>query len=97
MDDFEKYLAEQLKDPEFKREWDALAGERELKNSVKRARKKRKISQKTLSEKTGIAQSDISRIENGYSNPSWETILRLAEGLGMKVKLVFEPMDDTGN
>ena len=47
------------------------------------------IAQKQLSEATGIAQGDISKIENGCANPSLKTIERIAQGMGKKLKLEF--------
>ena len=55
------------------------------------ARQKKQLTQKELSELTGIAQADISRLENGNANPSLQTLQRLAEGLGMVLKLEFIP------
>lgn len=55
------------------------------------ARNSQHITQKELSEKTEITQADISRIENGTRNPSHAMVKRLAEGLGMRLKLEFMP------
>ena len=49
------------------------------------------MTQKELSELTGIAQGDISKLENGSANPSLKTLQRLAEGMGMTLKLEFVP------
>ena len=57
------------------------------------ARKTQNITQRELSEKTGITQADISRIENGTRNPSLSMMKRLAEGLGMVLKLEFVKSD----
>ena len=57
-----------------------------------KVRKERGLTQKQLSELTGISQSDISRIENGTKNPSLEMIKRLAIGMGMRLKLEFIPV-----
>ena len=48
--------------------------------------------QKQLSEKTGITQADISKLESGNANPSLRTLQRLASGMGMKVKIEFQPI-----
>ena len=40
---------------------------------------------------TGIAQADISKLENGSANPSLRTLRRLAAGMGMQLKLEFVP------
>ncbi len=42
--------------------------------------------------KTGIAQADISNLESGKANPSLRTLQRLASGMGMKVKIEFQPI-----
>ena len=88
---FDDYLAEQMKAPEFKAEWDRLEPEFAIVEAIYEARMKKQLSQKQLSELTGIAQADISRMENGNANPSIKTLQRLAEGLGMKLKLEFVP------
>jgi transcriptional regulator with XRE-family HTH domain len=49
------------------------------------------MTQKELSEKTGIAQGDISKLERGNSNPSIRTLQRLAAGMGMSIQLKFIP------
>ncbi len=48
-------------------------------------RKSRKWTQGTLSRHTGIATSTISKVENNQLSPSFETLLRLAEGLGVEL------------
>ncbi len=51
------------------------------------------MTQKDLSEATGITQADISRIENGTRNPSLKMVKRLAAGMGMRLKLEFLPVN----
>lgn len=89
---FRDYLNEQLQNPEFKKEFDALEPEYALRQAIIDARNSANISQKELSERTGIAQADISKLENGNANPSLKTLTRLAEGLGMMLKISFEPI-----
>ena len=50
------------------------------------------MTQKDLSVRTGITQADISRIENGTQNPSLSMVKKLAQGLGMQLKLEFIPI-----
>jgi DNA-binding XRE family transcriptional regulator len=92
---FRETLNEQLKDPEFKIEYDAKSAEYQLINAILDARKAANITQKQLAEKTGIAQSDISKIENGNANPSLKTIERIASGMGMTVRVEFVPAKQT--
>ena len=89
---FRESLNEQLKDPEFKEEWDALEPEFQVIRAILNARHEKNITQKELAELTGIAQADISRMENGNANPSLQTLKRLAAGLGMAVKVDFVPL-----
>ena len=91
MSDFRDYLNEQLKNPEFKKEWDDLEPEYNTIQAMIDARKKCNMTQKELAEKTGIDQSDISKIERGNANPSLSTLKRLAEGMDMILKLEFIP------
>ena len=88
---FRDYLNEQLKDPAFKAEWDALEPEFAIIQAMIDARRESGLTQKELSERTGIAQSDISKLENGNANPSIRTLQRLAAGMGMKLKIEFLP------
>lgn len=61
----------------------------ELGASLTKARNIAKVTQKELAEKVHIYQGDISKIERGAANPSVKTLQRLAEGMGMRVKIEF--------
>lgn len=91
MSSFNAYLKEQLKDPAVKAEYDALEPEFFIIQAMIDARKASGLTQKQLAEKTGIAQADISKLENGNANPSLRTLQRLAEGMGMHIRLEFVP------
>jgi len=65
------------------------AAEQEILQAVVNARKQSGLTQKELSARTGIAQSDISKLEQGNANPSIRTLQRLAAGMGMKIRLEF--------
>ena len=88
---FRETLNEQLKNPEFKKEWDALEPEYQIIKAMLDTRNEKAMTQKQLADITGIPQADISRLENGNANPSLKTLQRLAEGMGMKLKLEFVP------
>ncbi|HIQ67815.1 MAG TPA: helix-turn-helix transcriptional regulator [Candidatus Faecousia excrementigallinarum] len=95
MSSFNDLLKEQLKDPQFKAEWDALEPEYAIVQAIIDARKRSGLTQKELSDRSGINQADISRIERGVGNPSLRTIKRLASSMGMTVKLEFTPVRPT--
>lgn len=91
MSNFNDYLSQKMKDPVFKAEYDALEPEFSIIQAMIDARKASGLTQKQLAEKTGIAQADISKLENGSANPSLRTLRRLAAGMGMQIKLEFVP------
>ena len=92
MSEFKEFLEEQLQDPEFRKEWDALEPEFAIVKTLMAARKNIGLTQKQLSERTGIAQSDISKLECGDGNPSLKTLKRLAFAMDMNLKLEFVPI-----
>lgn len=87
---YNDYKKEILKNDEIKSEYDALAPEYDIIEAMIIARKNLNLTQEDLSEKTGINQADISRIENGTRNPSLKMLKKLASGLGMQLKLEFK-------
>lgn len=91
MSDFRNYLNTQLKNPEFQKEWDDSEPEYNLIHAMVEARKEKNLTQKQLAERTGIDQSDISKIETGNANPALSTLKRLADGLDMVLKLELVP------
>lgn len=91
MTSYKDFKKQALKDPEVKAEYDALQPEYDIIQAMIDVRKSQHMTQKELSEKTGITQADISRIENGTRNPSLAMVKRLAAGMGMTLKLEFVP------
>ena len=53
---FKDILNEELKDPEFKKEWDGLEEDYKLMSAMADIRKELNVSQKELSSRTGISQ-----------------------------------------
>ena len=90
MNDLDRYLEEQLKDPEFREEYEKLQPEYEIMRSLIDARIRQNLTQKELSERSGIRQSNISRIESGAASPTVATLQALARGMGKKLKISFE-------
>jgi predicted transcriptional regulator len=89
MTNFKDFLAEQLQDDEIRKEYEALEPEFAITQAIIDARTSNGLTQKELSERTGIAQSDISKLENGNANPSIKTLQRLAEAMGKSLKIEF--------
>lgn len=59
--------------------------------AIVEARTSQNLTQKELAERTGINQADISKLENGTRNPSVNLLKRLADGMGMMLKIEFVP------
>lgn len=82
---------EQMQNPEFVKEYEAIQPEMDVIRAIVDARTSQNITQKELAERTGINQADISKLENGTRNPSINLLKRLAEGMGMVLKIEFVP------
>lgn len=91
MKTFDEMLAKQMKDEEFKKEYEAIQPEMDVIRAIVDARTSQNLTQKELSERTGINQADISKLENGTKNPSINLLKRLAEGMGITLKIEFVP------
>ena len=92
MTNYKDFLNEQLQNEDFKKEYDELDAEFSIIQAMLDARKAAGLTQKDLAARTGIAQADISKLENGNANPSLRTLQRLADGMGMKLKIEFVPV-----
>ena len=87
-----EFMQEQLRDPEFKKEYEEIQPEMEVIRALIDARNSQNMTQKELSERTGIDQADISKLEKGIRNPRLSTLMKLAAGLGMRLKIEFVPL-----
>lgn len=88
---FNDFLDDQLQDEEFKKEYENLQPEFDVIKAIVDARTSQNLTQKELAERTGINQADISKLENGTRNPSVNLLKRLADGMGMALKIEFVP------
>ena len=83
------YLKEQLRNTEFKREWEKSEAAHQVTKALIEARLKDKISQRELAKKAGTTQAVISRIENMNVSPSIGLLQRIADSLGKKLEIKF--------
>ena len=88
LDDYKK---QQMQDPELVREYEAIQPEMDVIRAIVNARTSQNLTQNELAKRTGINQADISKLENGTRNPSVNLLKRLAEGMGMSLKIEFIP------
>lgn len=82
---------ELMKNPEFVKEYEEIQPEMDIIRAIVDARISQNMTQKELAEKTGINQADISKLENGTRNPSIKLLKRLADGMGMVLRIQFVP------
>lgn len=97
MDDFDKYLGEQMKDPEFKKLWGEDEAERRFTRALIEARNHSNMTQAELSKITGINQSNLSKIETGNGNPSFKTLKKIAKALNTTLDIRFIPIENRCN
>ena len=88
---FDDMLAKQLQNEDFRKEYEAIQPEMDVIRAIVEARTSQNLTQKELAELTGINQADISKLENGTRNPSVNLLKRLADGMGMMLKIEFVP------
>ena len=82
-----------MQNPDFSAAYDEIQPEMDIIRAMADARISQNLTQKELAERTGINQADISKLENGTRNPSLKLLKRLADGMGMDLKLVFTPKE----
>ena len=91
MSDLQILTDELMNDSEFRKEYEAIQPEMDITRAILKARIKAGLTQVQLSEKTGISQADISRLENGTRNPSLSLLKRLAEAMNATLRIEFVP------
>lgn len=88
------YLNEQLKNPEFRAEYDALEGEFALIRQLIDLRIKRGLSQRQLAKRAEMQQPTVARLEGGHT-ASLKTLRRVAEALDARVEVRLVPREAT--
>lgn len=85
-----EYKTRKVQEPEFADAYEEVQAEMNIVRALVDARISRNLSQKELSEKTGINQTEISRLENGTRNPTVRLLQRLADGMDMVLDISFK-------
>lgn len=85
----DNYLKDQLKDPQFKREWEKSEIQYQVVRELIKSRLKNKVSQRNLAKKAKTTQAVISRIENMTISPTIGFLQRLAYALDKKLEIKF--------
>ena len=90
MDDFERHKKQLMKNPEFRKEYEATRLEFEIARAVIRARIKHGLTQAQLAKKLNTRQSVISRLESMNTTPSLSFLKRLARALNTSLQVQFK-------
>lgn len=85
---FKDYLNEQLKNPDFKQEFDNETTKLASAIALTKIRKESGLSQRDLAVSSNVPQSTIARIESG-ANTSIDTLTKIANALGKKLTVNF--------
>lgn len=88
MTTWKQHKQELLKNPKFKAAYDELEPEYRLANDLIRARLGKKMTQSELAKKAGVSRVVVARLESGMTNPTVETVNRVAGALGKEFRLV---------
>jgi transcriptional regulator with XRE-family HTH domain len=89
---FDKYLDEQLKDPEFAARFERAGEAWDVALQIAALRTQAGLSQKDLAKLLKVSQQQISRLESpGYEGHSLSTLRRVAKVLHARVRVTFEP------
>ena len=87
----DEVLTEELKDPEFRQEWDRAEFARAVAKRVIAYRIEHELSQAELGKRLRMAQSAVARLEAGDREPSMTTLARLARRLGIQFHIDITP------
>ncbi len=80
-----------MKEPKYKKAYDALEEEFVLASAVMDVRNRAGLTQEELARKMGTTQPVVARLESGRSRPSMRTLERLADATGSRLLISFEP------
>jgi transcriptional regulator with XRE-family HTH domain len=89
----EQVLAEDLRDPDFAREWNRTAVARAVALKVLSYRTEHGLSQRALAKKLGMTQPQLARLEVGEHNPTIDTLARLAQTLDLEFAIDIHPRE----
>ena len=87
MSDFRKHLKDELKNDDFKQEWEQNELRYKIIKQLIKLRNAYNLSQTELAKKIGTTQAVISRIENGTTNRGVDFLDRIAKAFNKKINL----------
>jgi len=85
-----------MRDPAYRKEFEALEGEFAIAGELIRARASAGLTQEQLADRMGTKQEVVARWEGGKVLPSTRTLARLAQATGTKLTISFSPCQSGG-
>jgi transcriptional regulator with XRE-family HTH domain len=81
-----------MKNPAYRKEYDALEEEFSLIVAMHKARLRSGLNQAQLAKRMKTTQSTVARLESGRGRPSTSTLTRFAKATGHRLKISFVPV-----
>lgn len=99
MSDFQNFLDSNLgnitmsadvEEPRYE-EYDVYS---EIIEQLKRIRAAENITQKDIANKSGLTQANISNIEKGVAKPTIDSLKKIADALGKRLRIEFDEREE---
>lgn len=78
---------EAMKDPEFRKEYELLKPEYDLRRAILDARIKKGMTQAEIARRAGTTQSAIARFESGRTKPTLDFASRVLRAVGARLEV----------
>ena len=89
---FDDWLAEKLKNPEFKRFYEEESKRMNIAIKIVQAREAAGLTQKELAARMGTTLQVISQLESGNCSYTLKTLEKVATAIGAHLKIDFVPL-----
>ena len=83
-----------MEDPEFRKEYDALAPEFDVSEMLVSMRRQGQLTQEQMAERLHTTQSAVARLESGKQDPKLSMLRAYADAAGVDLVIAFRPKQD---
>ncbi len=89
----EEVLADLLKNPEFREDWERTAVPRALALHLMRVRRERGVTETEFARQLGMSQPAYARLDLGEHVPTIKTLKKISNALGVTFRIDIRPDD----